>query len=261
MSLFDQLKKPEQEPVIALIAGEQGLGKTTLAAMLPKPVMIRAEDGTSSIEGMDVALFPVANKLQDVKDQIKMLGTEEHDFKTLVIDSTTAYDSLIVSDIQKRNKTANLSACDGGFGGGFHTVRSEHENLFNLCKKLRTVKKMNIVFIAHTETEILNPPDSEEYSRYTIQLTKSKQVDCSKVYTNNCDLVAFIKLNRIVMDGRAQTTGDRVITCHPTASHVSKNRYGIETDLPFELGVNPFNGVIKQLTTTTTTSTTTKEGK
>jgi len=31
-----------------------------------------------------------------------------------------------------------------------------------------------------------------------------------------------------------------VVVCHATASNVSKNRYGIEEELPFEKGINPF---------------------
>lgn len=249
MSLFDQLQKPTEQPVIAVIAGEQGLGKTTLGAMMPSPVLIRTEDGASAIEGMDVQMFPLAKTTDEVYESIKSLATEEHPFKTLLIDSTTAFDSLAVAEIQKRNKTANLSACDGGFGGGYHTVRSEHEKLFRMCKRLSTEKNMNVFFISHTETEEINPPDGEEYTRYNIQLTKSKQVDCAKVYTNNADLVAFIKLKTYVLDGKAQTDGSRIITCYPSAAHVSKNRYKITEDLPFEIDQNPFNGVIKQLST------------
>lgn len=253
MSLFDQLAQPTKQPVMAVVAGEQGLGKTSLGALMPNPVMIRTEDGASAIEGMNVQMFPVAKSTTDVYEQIKMLATEEHEFKTLIVDSTTAFDALAVLEIQTRNKTANLSACDGGFGGGYHSVRAEHEKLYNRCKRLSQEKRMNVVFISHTETEELNPPDAEAYTRYNIQLTSSKSVDCSKVYTNNCDLVAFMKMVTYVVEGKAKSDGSRIITCYPSASHVSKNRYGITDDLAFEEGVNPFNGIIAQLTT--------KEGK
>ncbi len=247
MSLFDKLTRPTQQPVIGVIAGEQGLGKSTLGAMMPKPVMIRAEDGAASISGMDVALFPKANSTADVFEAIKELATNDHEFKTLVIDSITAFDALCVKEIQERNATANLAACDGGFGGGFHSVRSMHDQLFNFAARLSSEKQMNVFFIAHTETETINPPDGEEYTRYNIQTTNSKSVDCSKIYTNNCDLVAFVKLKSFVLDGKAKSDGSRIITCYPSAAHVSKNRYGITDDLDFELGVNPFAGVINQL--------------
>ena len=91
------LSKPDkQRPVIMTIFGEGGLGKTTLAAMFPKPVFIRTEDGTASLTGNDnVSLFPLATSTQDVLDAIETLGTEKHEFKTLVIDSITQLATLI----------------------------------------------------------------------------------------------------------------------------------------------------------------------
>ena len=63
-----QLSKPTgQRPIIATLFGEGGMGKTTLAAMFPKPVFIRTEDGTASLQGNeDVSLFDLAQSSQDV---------------------------------------------------------------------------------------------------------------------------------------------------------------------------------------------------
>ena len=95
------LSKPTgQRPIIATLFGEGGMGKTTLAAMFPKPVFIRTEDGTASLTGNDnVSLFPLATSTQDVLDAIETLGTEKHEFKTLVIDSITQLATLIESEI------------------------------------------------------------------------------------------------------------------------------------------------------------------
>ena len=85
------LSKPSgQRPIICTLFGEGGMGKTTLAAMFPKPVFIRTEDGTASLAGNDnVSLFPLATSTQDVLDAIEALATQKHDHKTLVIDSIT----------------------------------------------------------------------------------------------------------------------------------------------------------------------------
>ena len=66
------LSKPKGDrPVIMTIFGEAGLGKTTLAAMMPSPVFIRTEDGTMSLVGNDdVALFDMATSTKEVLDQI-----------------------------------------------------------------------------------------------------------------------------------------------------------------------------------------------
>jgi hypothetical protein len=86
------------------------MGKTTLAAMFPKPVFIRTEDGTASLVGNDgVSLFPLATSTQDVLDAIEALATEKHEHKTLVIDSITQLATLIESEIVAADPKASRS--------------------------------------------------------------------------------------------------------------------------------------------------------
>jgi len=74
-----------------------------------------------------------------------------------------------------------------------------------------------------------------------------RQYDCLHSYANNVDMVAFIRLktNLRSIEGnnkkRAISDGSREIICFPTASNVSKNRYGITEPINFDLGDgNPF---------------------
>ena len=62
---------------------------------------------------------------------------------------------------------------------------------------------------------------------------------------DDVDVVAFLKLKTFVTgtekDGKkANTSGERIITCYPHPAHVSKNRLGIKADLAFREGENPF---------------------
>jgi len=92
-----KLERPKgQRPIIATVFGEGGMGKSTLAAMFPRPVFIRTEDGTASLAGKDdVMLFPLVSSSQEVLDQIEALATQEHEFKTLVLDSITQLATMI----------------------------------------------------------------------------------------------------------------------------------------------------------------------
>ena len=94
---------------------------------------------------------------------------------------------------------------------------------------------------AHAMSERVNPPDQPEYLRYSIRMHK----DSVSHYSDNVDLVAFIKLKTFVSEEkRASTSGQRIITCYPNPAHISKNRYGITKDLDFAEGVNPFEAII-----------------
>ena len=49
MSIMDSIEAPKDRSVIVTICGDAGVGKTSLAAAFPKPIVIRAEDGLQAI--------------------------------------------------------------------------------------------------------------------------------------------------------------------------------------------------------------------
>jgi hypothetical protein len=126
------LSKPNGvRPIIATIFGEGGMGKTTLAAMFPAPVFIRTEDGTASLVGNDdVALFPIAQSSQDVLDAIEALATQDHAYKTVVIDSITQLATLIEHEIVEADPKAKaINQAGGGYGAGYNTAAERHRRV------------------------------------------------------------------------------------------------------------------------------------
>lgn len=246
------LSKPRNDrPIICTIFSEGGMGKTTLSAMFPAPVFVRTEDGTASLAGHeDVSLFPEAMNTREVFEAIEALAAGGHDRKTLVIDSVTQFEKLAtreILDAEPNPKLKSMSAAHGGFGKAVGLLDAKHQELREACGYLARECGMNVVFLLHATVEDLELPDVDKYSRYTVALHKNKQYDCSHHYTNNTDLVAFIRLKTNVRgtDGgkkRAISDGEREIICFPVASNVSKNRFGITAPLPFTFeGGNPFH--------------------
>jgi RecA/RadA recombinase len=126
------LSKPTgQRPIIATLFGEGGMGKTTLAAMFPKPVFIRTEDGTASLQGNeDVSLFPLATSSEDVLGAIEALATEKHNYKTVVIDSITQLATMIESEIVAADpKAKSISQAGGGYGAGYGAASEKHRQI------------------------------------------------------------------------------------------------------------------------------------
>ena len=219
------------------------MGKTTLAAMFPNPVFIRTEDGTASLAGNDnVSLFPLATSSQDVLDAIEALGTEKHDYKTLVIDSITQLATLIESEIVAADpKAKSINQAGGGYGAGYGTASERHRTVREYAGGLAYETGMNVVFIGHADTETLDLPDMDPYARYCVRMHKKSIPH----YTDNVDLVGLIRLKTFTRgDGdkkRAISTGEREILCFPQASSVTKNRFNITEPLPFTFdGGNPF---------------------
>jgi len=243
-----KLERPKgQRPIIATFFGEGGMGKSTLAAMFPKPVFIRTEDGTASLAGNDdVMLFPLVSSSQEVLDQIEALATQEHEFKTLVIDSITQLATLIEHEIVAADpKAKSINQAGGGYGAGYNTAAEKHRQVREWAGALAYERGMNVVFIGHADTETLDLPDFDPFARYTVRMHKKSLPH----YTDNVDLVGLIRLKTYVRgDGdkkRAISTGDREIICFPQASSVTKNRFNITDPLPFTFeGGNPFEAFV-----------------
>ena len=246
MSLLEGLVSPSKRPITMTIVSAGGLGKTTLASMFPNPVFVRTEDGTQAIaHRSDVALFPVSLNTWTAMDQVKALQTEKHNFKSLVVDSITQYNVLSEQEVIAMDpKAKGINQALGGYGAGHNAVAGFHYRLREECRKLQEIRGMHIIFIAHADSETVNSPDQEPYMRYTIRMN-GKSIGH---YSDNVDIVAFIKLKMFTTgEGekkRAMDSGERIITCYPTASHISKNRFGITEDLPFTKDANPFGGIL-----------------
>jgi phage nucleotide-binding protein len=238
------LSKPTgQRPIIMTLFGEAGVGKTTLAAMMPKPVIIRTEDGTMSLQGNDeVSLFDLAKTSQDVLDAIEALATQEHDFKTVVLDSITQLATIIESEIVAADpKAKSINQAGGGYGAGYNSAAEKHRQVRDWIGSLAYERNMNVVFIAHADTETMDLPDMDAYSRYTIRMHKKSLPH----YVDNVDLVGMVRLKTFTRGDegkkRAISTGEREIICFPQASSVTKNRFAIAEPIPFTFeGGNPF---------------------
>jgi hypothetical protein len=219
------------------------MGKTTLAAMFPNPVFIRTEDGTASLAGNDnVSLFPLATSTQDVLDAIEALATQKHDHKTLVIDSITQLATMVEAEIVANDpKAKSINQAGGGYGAGYSAAAEKHRQIRDWAGSLAYEKGMNVIFIGHADTEMLDLPDMDAFARYTVRMHKKSLPH----YTDNVDLVGLIRLKTLIRGGdgdkkRAISTGEREIICHPQASSVTKNRFNISEPLAFTFDRNPF---------------------
>ena len=244
------IEKPKDRAVIATLCGDAGLGKTSLAASFPNPVVIRAEDGLQSIPLKSRPdAFPVLESAKDLWEQLTSLIKEDHKYETLIIDSVTALDRLFVTSIMESDpkKPASINQAMGGYGAGLLAVGSLHQRVRKAAGILNEKKNMHIVFIGHADTETIELPDQDAYTRYTLRLHKKSVAP----YIDDCDLVGFMKLQTFTTgDGdrkKAISDGTRVLVTYATSANISKNRYGITDDIEVQIGTNPLTQFIPSL--------------
>jgi len=243
MSILSKISKPANRAIIATICGDSGLGKTSLACTFPNPIVIRAEDGLQAIpESTRPDAFPVISKVDELWEQLTALIKEEHSYKTVIIDSVTQLETLFAQHVidSDPKKPKSLAQANGGYGAGYLAVALLHQRVRKAAQLLNDAG-LNIVFIAHADTETIELPDQDPYTRYNLRLHKK----CISPYVDNVDLVCFIKLQTFVTGEEGQrkkaiSDGSRIGVCYATASNVSKNRFGITDDIEIKLGSNPF---------------------
>lgn len=247
-----------KQPLIITIAGDAGSGKTSLAATFPKPFIIRtrgeAVPRDVSAEMQPAGLAPLGGakiKVGDVStwdedelfNQFRALLTEQHDFKTVIVDSVTGLEDMFVQnvlDVQPA-KQKTMNAAGNGYGSAWDTVRGKHAKVMAAAEALRERKGMHVVFICHVDVKRLDPPDGTPYTKYTLQLHEKT----APIYTNKVDAVCFVKQEVFVMDGgKAKTSDDRILVMGMTPANVSKNRLGIEGEIRFNKGECPLKEYI-----------------
>ena len=129
MSIMKTISKPTDRPVIVTICGDSGVGKTSLAATFPKPIVIRAEDGLQAIPvASRPDAFPLIQSADELWEQLKALIGEKHDYQTLVVDSVTALERLFITHVIETDpkKPKGIQQAHGGYGAGRDAVSAMH---------------------------------------------------------------------------------------------------------------------------------------
>jgi len=250
MSVLDTISKPADRPVIATIFGNAGMGKTTLAVTFPNPIVIRAEDGLQAIPSSQRPdAFPLLTKPEELWDQLFALTSEEHSYKTLIVDSVTALERMFIQYVVDTDpkKPKSIQQAMGGYGAGLSMVAGMHARIRKAAGVLADKRNMHTVFIAHSEVGTENPPDDESFSKWGLRLSGKSEPN----YVDDVDLVGYLKLETFTTgEGdkkKAISDGTRILVCHASAANVSKNRFGINEPLPVQIGVNPLTDHIPAL--------------
>ena len=275
MSYLSKAKKPVPKPPMITIVGTPGAGKTSLGAMFPNAIILPTEDGTSVFENWDDEIQPAvlprlpksskdeAGNMTRSSSAVLMqimdeLINTDHEHKTLVVDSVTSLDGLFGHEIALRDGVNTVADASGGFHKGYAEVASWHADFIYKCEQLRAVKKMAIVFLAHSGVKkIRNRPDAAaDYSVFSLDMDNQSL----SIYVSQCDAVLYLEKEEFVSGqetnkkgqttkfGRVMQTGVRklITTGDGKVGYVNaKNRYNMPVEIEVELGANPITQYIK----------------
>jgi hypothetical protein len=115
MSLSDIQSGKQTKPRRVLLYGIHGVGKTSTASMAPNPIFIPTEDGLADI---DCHAFPLVQSYAEFQQRLQELASEEHDFKTVVVDSLDWLERLIWAQVCTDRGVENIEDIGCGTNAG-----------------------------------------------------------------------------------------------------------------------------------------------
>jgi hypothetical protein len=230
MTLASVVKGKRARPIRCLLYGVEGVGKSTFAASAPSPILVGAEDGT---DHLDVPRFPTPTTWTEVLDAIRALTTQEHTYRTLVIDTVDWVEPLCWEFVCNRDGVENIEAY--GYGKGYVTALDEWRKLLSALERARE-KGMHVILLAHSWIKPFKNPEGSDYDRWELKL-HAKAAGLLKEW---CDVVLFANHETFAeKDSRTKrvkgvSTGARVIYTSRTAAFDAKNRYDLPEQMPLD---------------------------
>ena len=234
ISLAQLTRANTPKPPRILIHGVAGVGKTTFAAEASKPVFVQTEDGLGTIPA---ASFPLARTFEEVLESLASLYTEDHDFKTVVIDSVDWLEPLVWGKACRDNGWGSIE--DAGYGKGYVAALSLWRQYIDGLNALRDDRGMTVVQIAHTDIKRFDSPEHDPYDRYVIKL----HTRAAALMQEHSDIVLFAnyRISTVKADvgfnkkvNRAMGSGERVIHTAERPAFLAKNRYGLPETLSLD---------------------------
>lgn len=213
------IKGTIKEPQKAVIYGPQGVGKTSLAALMPSPLFLDTERGTRrmavdriEIEGLD--------HFRDEAAKIPK-GADYAEYRTIVVDTIDWLESRV-----KEHVVSNYSMKDRSYGREESFIADEMMKLLAVFTPMLKAGK-HVVLLAHSATVKIELPDvSAAFDRYELDMGKKYTAPLVKHWA---DHLIFLK-NKIavreVEDGKNKGVGKgtRILCTATVAAYDAKIR-------------------------------------
>jgi hypothetical protein len=232
-SLLDSITtRKRRRPFFGCLYGPPGVGKSTFASTLPKPIFIQAERGLDQIT---CDRFPIPKTLADYKRQILSLAEESHEYESIVIDTVDALDLLVQADVCKIGKVDSLEDYGGGWQKGAAKAKETWVKILDRLTEMS--ERWNVLLISHATIRSINDPAlGTPYDQWKMRMADKSQ----DIVKQNVDLLLFVNLTRTIdketprsKKGRAIVSDDRELWTSPTTGIEAKNRFGLINPMEF----------------------------
>lgn len=210
-------------PVVLPIKGEEGVDE------LPVPVFLTGPEQDQPFGSFDELL-----------EGLGVLWADEHDHKTVVIDSVSTLEPLIWEEVCRRGGKSDIT--DFGYGDGYTLAASLWRELLDGLDALRAKRNMATVLIGHVKVKRFNDPCGDAYDRYESDLHDK----AASLLTKWVDVTLFANTKVAVKKedagfgkkaarGIDATGGQRFLFCQKRPAYEFAGGRGIYGHMPHEL--------------------------
>lgn len=210
------IKKATPTAPKLLLYGMSGVGKSSLAAKLEKPLFIDLEGGLNYLDVERTGTLTTYDKFYEILVEIGRNREAYKQYKTIVIDSVDWLVRLATekaAGIDLNNLDATLNKSNGGYGNGKQVLENEiRTHLLPFLSRLNLLG-FGICFIAHTEQKVLLDGDGNKIETITPKI----DVNTMNVFVEWCDFVYYLK---------KRDDGERYLLLESDGVSLAKNRVG-----------------------------------
>ena len=245
------IRKPSQlevkQTLTALIYGQPGAGKSTLACSAPSPVMLDFDGGATRINGAHQVPTVQVKRWEDVElalNEIRDAG----EFATIIIDTVGKMMMYMEEYIKRTN--AKMRNYDGSLTLKGYGLRKQM--FLNFIKSV-SMMGMNIVFVGHEieqkrgDDTIIRPEIGGSSTNdlmkeldlvgYVETIGQSRTISfdpCDKYYAKNtCNMAGIIKLP-ILTDNDGNAVGENKFLCQVIDAYQARQQHNIELTSQYE---------------------------
>jgi len=231
-------KAPPAESQRIGVYGPGGIGKTSLAAAAPGPVVFFDMDDSLGVLGLDAQRVPGVESWNDLRRALQGGGWDN--IRTIVIDSATRAEELAVAwtcrNVPNDKGQTVQRVEDYGYGKGYvHVYDTVMTLVGDLDQHVRAGR--NVILVMHDCTANVPNPAGEDYIRYEprLQSPSSGKASIRLRVREWLDHLLFVGYDVAVQKGKGQGRGTRTIYPVETPACMAKSRL-IDEPIPFERG-------------------------
>jgi hypothetical protein len=209
----------QKRPFFAILYGQPGVGKTTLAAQLPNSIFLDLEKGTSFL---DAARLQPEGTISEALEEIEE-AMESYD--SLIIDSLSSLELKHQREVCDEQGWPHIDILDYGKSRG--TWKTKFIKLITDLDRFREAGK-NVLIVAHQGLrETKDPISQENYDHFSFECHK----EVHKSILSHIDGCFFLKQKGLVNNDKVIGNGSRVLFTKDRPQYTAKSRW----DLPEQI--------------------------